>query len=56
MSRWIDGRRNRSGFFSLVACTLFAALAPATAQTWPTKPIRFVIPFAPGGEIGRAHV
>ena len=30
---------------------LAAALAPgtATAQTWPAKPIRFVVPFAAGG-------
>ncbi len=42
-------RANRIGLIGLVACTLFAALTPAAAQTWPTKPIHFVVPYAPGG-------
>jgi tripartite-type tricarboxylate transporter receptor subunit TctC len=34
---------------SIVAAALFAASAAAYAQNWPAKPIRYLVPFAPGG-------
>lgn len=36
-----------AGLLSTIA--LLAAAAPGTAQNYPTKPVRFVVPFAPGG-------
>ena len=33
----------------LAAAFIFAACASAAAQSFPTKPIRFVLPFGPGG-------
>lgn len=32
-----------------VAVSLFAAVAPASAQTYPDRPIRWIIPWPPGG-------
>src|SRR5689334_25221473 len=33
----------------VIALPLLGTIAPVSAQTWPTKPIRWISPFAPGG-------
>jgi tripartite-type tricarboxylate transporter receptor subunit TctC len=43
------------GLVALLVC--FTAIAPARAQSYPSKPLRFIIPFPPGGPtdlMGRA--
>jgi tripartite-type tricarboxylate transporter receptor subunit TctC len=39
----------RRRFAALIAAALLSASLPAQAQTWPTKPVRIVVPFPPGG-------
>jgi tripartite-type tricarboxylate transporter receptor subunit TctC len=36
---------------SLAAAVLCTSVAPALAQPWPARPIRFVVPYPPGGPL-----
>lgn len=38
-----------TGFMALVVALTLAA--PAAAQTWPARPVRMIVPYAPGGGI-----
>lgn len=39
----------RLGFWLVAFCGAGMVMEPSHAQTWPAKPIRFIVPFAPGG-------
>ena len=39
---------------ALVSAALLTFTAPATAQRWPEKPIRMIVPYPPGGNVDTA--
>src|SRR5688572_25677486 len=53
MRRSIKAAQNTCTILSLACISIGAALvpSPAQAQTWPSKPLRWIVPFAPGGGV-----
>src|SRR5258706_15939099 len=44
---WRNARR--TGSLILAGAAMATAVTTAVAQTWPARPIRVVVPYAPGG-------
>jgi tripartite-type tricarboxylate transporter receptor subunit TctC len=42
---------NRRNFLTSAGAMLAAATLPAFSQSFPTKPVRFIVPFPPGGPV-----